>query len=78
MRQLAREFGWQSIRVNTILPGIFATPMNPAMTIRTAQAIPIPRRAGDPAEFAALALEMCRNPYLNGEDVQLDAAVRLN
>lgn len=74
---LAREFGRQGIRVNTILPGVFATPMNPAMTPRTAQTIPFPQRAGDPAEFAALALEMCRNPYLNGEDVRLDAAVRL-
>ena len=39
--------------------------------------VPFPKRLGNPEEYASLALEMCRNPYFNGEDVRLDGAIRM-
>jgi hypothetical protein len=39
--------------------------------------VPFPKRLGDPAEYASLAVEMCRNSYFNGEDVRLDGAIRM-
>jgi NAD(P)-dependent dehydrogenase (short-subunit alcohol dehydrogenase family) len=77
----ARELAQHGIRVLAIAPGIFLTPL-----LRTlpepvqqslADAIPFPRRLGDPAEFAALALHMIENVMLNGEVVRLDGAIRL-
>jgi NAD(P)-dependent dehydrogenase (short-subunit alcohol dehydrogenase family) len=77
----ARELAQQGIRVLAIAPGIFLTPMlrglpEPAQQ-SLADAIPFPRRLGDPAEFAALALHMIENMMLNGEVVRLDGAIRL-
>ena len=42
-----------------------------------AASVPFPKRLGAPAEYASLALEMCRNAYFNGEDVRLDGAIRM-
>ena len=76
-RDLSREF----IRVNTILPGIFDTPLLAAAPEPVKAAlgamVPHPSRLGVPEEFASLAVEMCRNGYFNGEDVRLDGAIRM-
>ncbi len=78
---IARDLMSEGIRVNCILPGIFNTPlMNaapPAVKDALAASVPFPKRLGNPAEYASLALEMCRNPYFNGEDVRLDGAIRM-
>jgi NAD(P)-dependent dehydrogenase (short-subunit alcohol dehydrogenase family) len=78
---IARDLSGEGIRVNTILPGIFDTPlMNvapPAVKDALGASVPFPKRLGNPAEYASLALEMCRNPYFNGEDVRLDGAIRM-
>ncbi|HTF46593.1 MAG TPA: SDR family oxidoreductase, partial [Pseudonocardia sp.] len=77
----ARDLAAVGIRVNTIAPGAFATPPmlavpEPLRDTLTA-AVPFPRRLGDPAEFAELALQLLRNDYLNGESIRLDGAVRM-
>lgn len=78
---IARDLSSEGIRVNTILPGIFNTPlMNGAgekVKEALAASVPFPKRLGLPEEYAALALEMCRNSYFNGEDVRLDGAIRM-
>ncbi len=78
---IARDLASEGIRVNTILPGIFNTPLLQAapQNVKDALAasVPFPRRLGAPEEYASLALEMCRNSYFNGEDVRLDGAIRM-
>ncbi|HKR89634.1 MAG TPA: SDR family NAD(P)-dependent oxidoreductase [Phenylobacterium sp.] len=78
---VARDLMSEGIRVNTILPGIFNTPlMNAApdeVKSALAASVPFPKRFGEPPEYASLALEMCRNSYFNGEDVRLDGAIRM-
>lgn len=78
---LAREFAQHGIRVMTIAPGIFDTPMlaglpEPAR-ISLGQQVPFPARLGKPAEYAALARHIIENPMLNGEVIRLDGAIRL-
>lgn len=78
---IARDLSGEGIRVNTILPGIFDTPlMNaapPQVKEALAASVPFPKRLGRPEDYASLALEMLRNPYFNGEDVRLDGAIRM-
>lgn len=78
---IARDLMNEAIRVNTILPGIFNTPlMNAApenVKAALAASVPHPKRLGHPEEYASLALEMVRNPYFNGEDVRIDGAIRM-
>ncbi|QXQ06971.1 SDR family NAD(P)-dependent oxidoreductase [Sphingosinicellaceae bacterium] len=78
---IARDLMSEGIRVNTILPGIFSTPlMNAApdnVKLALAASVPFPKRLGHPHEYASLALEMCRNSYFNGEDVRIDGAIRM-
>ncbi len=78
---IARDLAGEGIRINTILPGIFDTPLMmgapPQVKDSLAASVPFPKRFGDPAEYALLAIEMCRNPYFNGEDVRLDGAIRM-
>jgi len=78
---IARDLAQELIRVNTILPGIFDTPLLQGAPEKVKQAlgaqVPNPSRLGAPEEYASLALEMCRNPYFNGEDVRLDGAIRM-
>jgi NAD(P)-dependent dehydrogenase (short-subunit alcohol dehydrogenase family) len=78
---IARDLAGEGIRVNTILPGIFNTPlMNAApQNVKDALAasVPFPKRLGLPEEYASLALEMVRNGYFNGECVRLDGSIRM-
>jgi NAD(P)-dependent dehydrogenase (short-subunit alcohol dehydrogenase family) len=78
---IARDLMNEGIRINTILPGIFDTPLLSAapQPVRDALAasVPFPKRLGDPAEYANLALTMIENGYFNGEDVRLDGGIRM-
>ncbi len=78
---LARDLADKLIRVMTIAPGLFDTPMlqglpEPARQSLAAQ-VPMPSRLGDPAEYAALVRHICENPMLNGEVIRLDGAIRM-
>ncbi len=77
----ARELAKFGIRVVTIAPGIFATPLVTAMPAEVQQSlaaqIPFPSRLGRPEEFAALVRHIVENEMLNGEVVRLDGAVRM-
>jgi NAD(P)-dependent dehydrogenase (short-subunit alcohol dehydrogenase family) len=78
---IARDLSRELIRVNTILPGIFDTPLLAGAPEKVRQAlgaqVPNPARLGNPDEYASLAVEMCKNGYFNGEDVRLDGAIRM-
>lgn len=78
---IARDLSGEGVRINTILPGIFNTPLLAAapQNVRDAlgASVPHPKRLGDPAEFAHLAMTMIENGYFNGEDVRLDGAIRM-
>ena len=78
---IARDLMSEGIRVNTILPGIFETPLMlgapQAVKDALAASVPFPKRLGNPAEYAHLALTMIENSYFNGEDVRLDGAIRM-
>jgi len=78
---IARDLASEGIRVNTILPGIFDTPLlqGAPENVRAAlgASVPFPRRLGSPDEFAALAELMVTNGYFNGESVRLDGAIRM-
>ena len=80
---IARDLAPVGIRVNTIAPGAFETPiMGPPESARRFQAalgpsILFPPRFGEPAEFAGLVVELLRNTYLNGETIRLDAGLRM-
>ncbi|PRX89973.1 SDR family NAD(P)-dependent oxidoreductase [Paraburkholderia sp. BL25I1N1] len=77
----ARELARHSIRVVTIAPGIMETPMLLAMPdeVRASLAatVPFPSRLGKPQEFASLVCHVIENPYLNGEVIRLDGAIRM-
>jgi NAD(P)-dependent dehydrogenase (short-subunit alcohol dehydrogenase family) len=78
---IARDLMGDGIRVNTILPGIFNTPLMqgapPQVKDALAASVPFPKRLGAAPEYASLALEMITNSYFNGEDVRLDGAIRM-
>ena len=78
---MARDLASQHIRVNTIAPGIMATPMLLAMPDEVQQALSdtvvYPKRLGAPSEFAELVAHICENTYLNGETIRLDGALRM-
>ncbi|WP_109807513.1 SDR family NAD(P)-dependent oxidoreductase [Sphingosinithalassobacter portus] len=78
---IARDLMGEGIRVNTILPGIFLTPLMLGAGQKVVDAlsasVPFPKRLGDPGEYANLALTMVENGYFNGEDVRLDGGIRM-
>lgn len=78
---IAREFAGYGIRIVTVAPGLFETPLLLALPekVRLAlgQMVPFPRRLGHPAEFAMLAGQIVENPMLNGETIRLDGAIRM-
>ncbi|MDO6414591.1 SDR family oxidoreductase [Sphingomonas sp. BIUV-7] len=78
---VARDLSRFGIRVNTIQPGLFATPMMlrapQAMLDKLGAMVPFPPRMGDASEYASLALELLRNGYMNGETIRLDGAIRM-
>jgi NAD(P)-dependent dehydrogenase (short-subunit alcohol dehydrogenase family) len=78
---IARDLMSEGIRINTILPGIFSTPLMLAAPAQVkdalAASVPFPKRLGMPAEYANLALTMIENDYFNGEDVRLDGGIRM-
>jgi 3-hydroxyacyl-CoA dehydrogenase / 3-hydroxy-2-methylbutyryl-CoA dehydrogenase len=77
----ARDLASRGVRVITIAPGTFDTPLLAALPeearVELGAQIPFPSRLGDPAEFAALALHVVENPMLNGETIRLDGALRM-
>jgi NAD(P)-dependent dehydrogenase (short-subunit alcohol dehydrogenase family) len=77
----ARELARHGIRVVTIAPGIFATPMLRGLPENVQQSlaasVPFPKRLGQPAEYAALVQHIIANPMLNGEVIRLDGAIRM-
>jgi len=79
---IARDLASENIRVNTILPGIFDTPLlaGAPQNVRDALGATVlnPKRLGQPAEYANLALCMIENGYFNGEDVRLDGGIRMS
>ena len=78
---IARDLSSEAIRVNTILPGIFDTPLlgRAAEHVKAglSASVPFPKRLGAPEEFAQLAETMIEVGYFNGEDVRLDGAIRM-
>ena len=77
----ARELAARGVRVVTIAPGLFDTPLLAGLpqAARDAlgESVPFPSRLGDPAEFGALACAIAENPMLNGETIRLDGALRM-
>jgi NAD(P)-dependent dehydrogenase (short-subunit alcohol dehydrogenase family) len=78
---IAREFADYGIRVVTIAPGLFKTPMLESLPEKVqaalGQMVPFPKRLGKPPEFARLAGDIIANPMLNGETIRLDGAIRM-
>ena len=78
---IAREFAEYGIRIMTIAPGIFRTPMLEALPENVQEAlgkmVPFPKRLGEPSEFAALAQHIVENSMLNGEVIRFDGALRM-
>ena len=78
---VAREFADYGIRVNTIAPGIFMTPMMAGLPENVQQSLaammPFPKRLGKPEEFAMLVRHLIENPMINAEVIRLDAALRM-
>ncbi|NLO22615.1 MAG: SDR family NAD(P)-dependent oxidoreductase [Syntrophomonadaceae bacterium] len=78
---IAKELARSGIRVNTIVPGIFGTPMMAKMPEKARQAlenmVPFPKRLGDPDEFAMVAEQIVVNSYINAENIRVDAGIRM-
>ncbi|MDE4455701.1 SDR family NAD(P)-dependent oxidoreductase [Psychrobacter sp. DAB_AL62B] len=78
---LARELARHGIRVMTIAPGVFATPMMQSIPEKAREqlesGVPYPKRLGNPNEFAKLVMHIIDNAYLNGEVIRLDGAIRM-
>jgi NAD(P)-dependent dehydrogenase (short-subunit alcohol dehydrogenase family) len=79
---VARDLSRSGIRVMTIAPGLFDTPLLAALPeparISLGQQVPFPSRLGKPSEYAQLAKAIIENPMLNGETIRLDGAIRMS
>lgn len=78
---LARDLSGDGIRVCTIAPGLFETPLLSALPDKVksflAKSVPFPQRLGNPSEFAQMVQSIIENPMLNGETIRLDGAIRM-
>jgi 3-hydroxyacyl-CoA dehydrogenase/3-hydroxy-2-methylbutyryl-CoA dehydrogenase len=78
---IARDLASSGIRVNCIAPGLFLTPMLESLPEQVrgelAQTVPLPKRLGNPKEYAQLVQSIIENPMLNGEIIRLDGALRM-
>lgn len=78
---IARDLMGEGIRVNTILPGIFGTPLLQSLPDNVKEAlaasVPFPKRLGDPAEYAQTAEFLITCGYMNGESIRVDGAIRM-
>ena len=78
---IARDLMNEGVRVNTILPGVFKTPMvammPPQVQDALAAQVPFPKRLGRPEEYANLAVFMVESGYMNAESVRLDGGIRM-
>ena len=78
---VARDLSRDGIRVVTIMPGLFLTPMFAGLSEEAqkslAASVPFPSRLGNPTEYAALAVHICENVMLNGECIRLDGSLRM-
>jgi NAD(P)-dependent dehydrogenase (short-subunit alcohol dehydrogenase family) len=78
---IARDLMNEGVRVNTILPGVFKTPMVAMMPTQVQDAlgaqVPFPKRLGRPEEYANLAVFMIESSYMNAEHVRLDGGIRM-
>lgn len=78
---MARDLADKGVRVMTIAPGLFLTPLLEGLPQEVQDSlgtqVPFPSRLGDPSEYAALALHIVGNPMLNGEVIRLDGAIRM-
>ena len=81
---MARDLMDIGIRVNSVMPGVFAPPLmlgmkerNPQMWDQLNASVPFPKRLGHPEEFASLICEIARNSYINGHQFRLDGAIRM-
>ena len=79
---IARDLAYYGIRIVTVAPGVFETPILGGISAEVKQGlardIPFPSRLGQPAEFAKLAQHVVENPYINGETIRLDGALRMS
>lgn len=79
---IAREMARHGIRVNTIAPGLFKTPMLASLPEKAqaalAATVPFPKRLGDPDEYAHMVQHICENQMLNGEVIRLDGSIRMS
>jgi NAD(P)-dependent dehydrogenase (short-subunit alcohol dehydrogenase family) len=78
---MARELASKGIRVVTVAPGLFMTPMMAGLPAEAQESlgkqVPFPSRLGRPAEYALLVQQIIENPMLNGETIRLDGAIRM-
>jgi NAD(P)-dependent dehydrogenase (short-subunit alcohol dehydrogenase family) len=78
---MAREFARIGVRINTIAPGIFMTPMMAGMPLEVQKSlgdqVPFPSRLGEPHEYASVVQFICENRMLNAEVIRLDGAIRM-
>jgi NAD(P)-dependent dehydrogenase (short-subunit alcohol dehydrogenase family) len=78
---IARELAERQVRVNTIAPGLFETPLLASLPDEAKQSlgkqVPHPSRLGKPDEYAALVEHIVANPMINGETIRLDGSIRM-
>lgn len=78
---IARDLAIMGVRVNTIAPGLFDTPMLASLPDKArkilAETVPFPSRLGNPSDYAQLVQSIIENPMINGETIRIDGALRM-